>query len=105
VVKGVLYRIGGRSNYPQAGGTRPNNLAGLYRAQGRYSEAEPLYQRALAIAEHRLGPDHPYVAAILNNLVGLYEAQGRHSEAEPLYQRILAIAKGSATNSCATLFF
>ena len=28
-----------------------NNLAELYRAQGKYAEAEPLYQRALAIFE------------------------------------------------------
>jgi tetratricopeptide (TPR) repeat protein len=27
------------------------NLAKLYRAQGRYGEAEPLYQHALAISE------------------------------------------------------
>jgi tetratricopeptide (TPR) repeat protein len=26
-----------------------NNLARLYQAQGRYSEAEPLYQQALAL--------------------------------------------------------
>ena len=28
-----------------------NNLANLYRDQGRYAEAEPLYKRALAIRE------------------------------------------------------
>ena len=32
-----------------------DNLAGLYRAQGRYGEAEPLYRRALAIRETALG--------------------------------------------------
>ena len=39
-----------------------NNLAHLYRAQGRYADAEPLYKRALAIREKALGPDHPDVA-------------------------------------------
>ncbi len=29
--------------------TSLNNLAELYRAQGKYAEAEPLYERALAI--------------------------------------------------------
>ena len=29
-----------------------NNLAVLYKAQGRYAEAEPLYQRSLAIDEN-----------------------------------------------------
>ena len=41
-----------------------NNLAALYQAQGRYAEAEPLYQRALAIREKALGPDHPDVATV-----------------------------------------
>ena len=39
-----------------------NNLAELYRNQGRYAEAEPLYKRSLAIREKALGPDHPDVA-------------------------------------------
>jgi tetratricopeptide (TPR) repeat protein len=61
------------------------------RAQGHYAEAEPLYQRSLAIVEKALGPEHPHVAPILNNLAELYRAQGRYIEAEPLYQRALAI--------------
>ena len=36
-----------------------NNLAVLYKNQGKYAEAEPLYQRALAIYEKALGSDHP----------------------------------------------
>ena len=50
-----------------------NNLAGLYREQGRYADAEPLFKRSLAIYEKALGPDHPDVATSLNNLAGLYE--------------------------------
>jgi Flp pilus assembly protein TadD len=34
-----------------------NNLAGLYDIRGKYAEAEPLYKRALSIAEKALGPD------------------------------------------------
>ena len=71
--------------------TSLNNLAGLYQAQGKYAEAEPLYQRALAIREKALGPEHPDVANSLNNLAVLYRAQGKYAEAEPLYQRALAI--------------
>jgi tetratricopeptide (TPR) repeat protein len=33
-----------------------NNLAELYRKQGRYAAAEPLYKRSLAIHEKALGP-------------------------------------------------
>src|SRR5262245_46930961 len=62
-------------------GTLLNNLAELYRVQGRYAEAEPLYKRALAISEKALGPDHPNVGIPLSNLALLYQDQGRYAEA------------------------
>jgi len=68
-----------------------NGLAETFLAQGRYTEAEPLHKRALAIREKALGPEHPDVAQSLNNLAVLYKAQGRYTEAEPLYRRSLAI--------------
>src|SRR5262249_11236812 len=37
--------------------TAIDTLAALYRAQGRYAEAEPLYKQALAIDERALGRD------------------------------------------------
>src|SRR5947209_1735022 len=43
-------------------------LARLYDDQGRYSEAKPLYQRALAIYEKAFGSEHPYTATSVNNL-------------------------------------
>ena len=69
--------------------------AELYRAQGKYADAEPLHKRALAIAETALGPEHPDVAASLNNLAALYHDQGRYAEAEPLLKRALAIKEKS----------
>jgi len=77
-------------------GTMLNNLAELYRAQGRLAEAEPLYKRALAITEKALGPDHPDTGASLNNLALLYRAQGRLAEAEPLFERVRAMPQGGA---------
>ena len=71
--------------------TSLNNLAELYRAQGRYAEAEPLHQRALAIREKALGPEHPAVGVSLSNLAALYSGQGKYADAEPLYKRSLAI--------------
>jgi CHAT domain-containing protein/Flp pilus assembly protein TadD len=68
-----------------------NNLASRYQDQGRYADAEPLYNRSLAIYEKALGPNHPDVATSLNNLAGLYYVQGRYADAEPLYKRSLAI--------------
>ena len=61
-----------------------NNLASVYREEGRFAEAEPLYRRSLGIWEKALGPDHPLVAASLINVGELYQAQGRYTEAEPL---------------------
>ena len=43
--------------------------------QGKYDEAKPLYERAIAIDEKALGPDHPGVATDLNNLAGLLSFQ------------------------------
>ena len=71
--------------------TSLNNLAELYRTQGKYAEAEPLNKRSLAIDERALGPEHPAVATSLNNLALIYDAQGRYGEAESLYKRARAI--------------
>jgi tetratricopeptide (TPR) repeat protein len=68
-----------------------NNLANLYAEQGKFEQAEPLYQRALAIDEKVYGQDHPEVATDLRSLAILYEDQGKFEQAEPLYQRALAI--------------
>ncbi|MDQ2888143.1 MAG: tetratricopeptide repeat protein [Chloroflexota bacterium] len=68
------------------------NAAGYYLDdRGRYREAEPLYQRALAIREQQLGALHPSTATSLGNLAALYRAQGKYEQAEPLYQRALTI--------------
>jgi CHAT domain-containing protein/tetratricopeptide (TPR) repeat protein len=58
---------------------------------GRYAEAIPLAQRALAIREKTLGPFHPDLATSLNDLAVLYYNQGRYGDAEPLYKRALSI--------------
>jgi tetratricopeptide (TPR) repeat protein len=44
--------------------TTLNNLAELYRAQGRHAEAQPLYERALAIFERTLGREHEKSIAV-----------------------------------------
>ena len=71
--------------------TSLNNLALLYKTQGDYAKAEPLYKRSLSIKEKALGPNHPSVATSLNNLAALYKTQGDYAKAEPLYKRSLSI--------------
>jgi tetratricopeptide (TPR) repeat protein len=68
-----------------------NAIALYHWSRAVWVEAEPLYQRAIAIGEKVLGPEHPDLAAWLNNLAELYRATGRYAEAEPLYQRAIAI--------------
>ena len=68
-----------------------NNLANLYSAQGRYAQAEPLYQRSLAIDEQALGPEHPGVATSLENYAALLRETGRGEEAEEMEARAKAI--------------
>jgi Flp pilus assembly protein TadD len=52
---------------------------------------QPLLNRSLAIAEKKLGPDHPDVAQALNNLAAVYGKQGRSADAERLFKRSLAV--------------
>lgn len=94
-----------------------SNLANIYREQRKgmanpysylvpgfqepdnySSEAEPLYQKVLAIWEQQLGKDHPNVATVLNNLADLYRVQRRYSEAELLLQRAMVISEQQLGN-------
>jgi len=65
-------------------------LGVLHDVQGQTAEAEPFYQRALAILE-KADPDHASVAKVLNALAGVRIQQKRDAEAEPFYQRALAV--------------
>ena len=67
------------------------NLAEVYRFQGRYDLIEPLYKRALAISTKVLGSEHRDVASSLESLALLYHIQGKYAEAERLYRQALAI--------------
>ncbi len=68
-----------------------NNLAELYRQQGNYAEAAPLYRRSLAIMENALGPEHPNVATSLENYAALLREIGRADEAAEMEARAKAI--------------
>lgn len=59
--------------------------------QGNYKEAVAVGKKALALAEKKVGKNHPDVASSLNNLAEVYRAEGEYAQTEPLYQRALAI--------------
>jgi tetratricopeptide (TPR) repeat protein len=71
--------------------TSLNNLAELYKSQGKYEKAEPLYLQALELDIRLLGDNHPDVATSLNNLANLYKSQGKYEQAEPLYLQALEL--------------
>jgi tetratricopeptide (TPR) repeat protein len=55
--------------------------------------ARPLYERALAINEKALGPEHPRTARSLNNLGALLQDQSDLAAARSLYERAIEIGE------------
>lgn len=67
------------------------NLANVHFATGAYTEAKVLLERALAIGEKALGPEHPDMADGFNDLANVHTATGAYAKAKVLYERALAI--------------
>jgi tetratricopeptide (TPR) repeat protein len=67
-------------------------LGTVYRAQGRYDEAEIQYKHVLALRKKR-GSNHPDTVHTMHSLALVYDSQGRHSEAERQYKHVLALTK------------
>ena len=65
-------------------------LSNVYHAQGKYTEAEELLKRVLAIFEQTRG-NEINIAATLGNLARLYDDQGHYSEEEAALKRALSI--------------
>ncbi len=86
-----------------------NQLATVFRLQGRHLEAEAGFRLAIHRAETWLGPRDPEVAITLQHLAGLYEESGRTTEAERLHQRALdivagiGVASGSSSKPCQSI--
>ncbi len=78
------------------------NLAQLYLRQRRYTQAEPLYQQAMAIQEKSLTSDHPDLAATLNGFAQLLRETKRKSQAEAMTRRARSMVDKSRTKTAAT---
>ena len=68
-----------------------NTLARLLHAEGDLAKARPLMERALAIREKALGPEHGYTANSLSAVAILLAALGDLAGARPLHERALTI--------------
>ena len=58
----------------------------LFKEQGKYAEAEPLYHQALEGRRRTLGDEHPSTLVSINNLGMLRKNQGKYAEAESLFR-------------------
>ena len=68
-------------------------VAGFYRTQGRYEEAEPLLLEVLETRNRVFGRDNPNSIVAMNELAKLYRDQGRLDEAEKLYRETFDIRR------------
>lgn len=69
-----------------------NDLGVLYGMQHRDIEAEPLFQRALAINEKAFGRQHLSIVLTLQNLSVIYASQDKFDEAQSVARESLAIS-------------
>ncbi|KAI9765554.1 MAG: hypothetical protein M1839_005420 [Geoglossum umbratile] len=67
-----------------------HNLGVVYDKQGKLTEAEAMYKRALTGKEKVLGPDHTSTLDTVHGLGVVYARQERLGEAEAMYERALA---------------
>ncbi len=76
---------------PEEAGLLWNELGYHLHNLADYEGARAAYERALAIWEQVLGPEHPQVATAVNNLGGVLYAIGDLARARAAYERALAI--------------
>jgi hypothetical protein len=69
------------------------SAADSQRIDKRYAEAEPLYLKALKLAEEGFGNRHLVASVVCNDLAVLYKDTGRIDRAEQLYRRSLTITE------------
>jgi tetratricopeptide (TPR) repeat protein len=78
-------------------GNTSNNLAGLYRAMGRYRDSIPLTEKAISINEQVFGKDHPRLGIDLIGLGNIRRALGDYSESQKVFsesRKLLTSATG-----------
>src|SRR3546814_18807306 len=68
-----------------------NNLANLYREQGDYVRAEPLYREAIAITRESAGDEHPWTSGMIGNLGVMYLRAGNAKGAEEAFREAMRI--------------
>ena len=70
-----------------------NGLGLVRNQQGRYSDAIPLFEKALSGFEAAHGPDFPDVATVLRNMAFSWQKLGDDRKARELLQRAARVSK------------
>lgn len=73
-------------------GVSLNNLAVLYKDQGKYNESEQLFKEATQIIKAAHGENSTQYAIVLNNNAMLFQTIGRYEQAEKLMLKSIKIA-------------
>lgn len=68
-----------------------NNYGWYLHLTDRDLEAQPVFERVLALAVELAGPGHPFTGIARANLAITLSGQGRHAEALPLFAEALAV--------------
>ena len=67
-------------------------------AQGKYAQAQPLFEHALEIRRRLLTDDHPNTADSYSNLATNLNARGKYAPARPLFEKALEICRRLLTD-------
>jgi len=62
-------------------------------AQGKYAQAQPLFEKALEMRRRLLSDDHPDTATSYDNVATNLDAQGKHVAAQPLHEKALEMRR------------
>jgi len=79
--------------WPPEIGTLLGDLGVVLRIQGKTGAAIELFQRAIALHESELGPDHPLLLRPLVNLASAEAQSGNLEAAAAIFRRAVAIAE------------
>ncbi|MBO3460646.1 tetratricopeptide repeat protein [Aetokthonos hydrillicola Thurmond2011] len=76
-----------------------NNRAEQCRVEGKYEEAEQIFQQALQLGRRTLGEQHPLILQCQANLASVYYERGQYNEAEHLLLQVDEIHRQIGRNS------
>ncbi|MGZ3488682.1 MAG: tetratricopeptide repeat protein, partial [Isosphaeraceae bacterium] len=76
-----------------------NQQAEALWTQGKYAQAQPLFEKALEIDRRLLTDDHPDTADCYNNLAMNLNDQGKYAVAQPLFEKALEINRRLLTDN------